>query len=208
MDIYERIKQILSSRNDIIVFEFGACDGSDILAITDRMAGKRYKYYAFEASAIRIPQMKSHGHVRSVPNLTVINKAIGAIDGRTPFYISSENYYGSSSIRKPTEELFKSFPEMLFTIGEVVVVKLDTYCRQNKIKHIDFIWSDVQGAEGDMIAGGTEMLRHTDYLYPEYNNGPAYEGCLALPGILDLLPGWTLIEDYGGDALLRNDEVS
>ena len=208
MDIYERIKQIMAGRDDITVFEFGACDGSDILAITDVMAGKRYKYFAFEASATRIPQMMRHGHVSTVPNLTVINKAIGAIDGRATFYQSDEYYYGSSSLRKPTEVMMADFPKMSFGETEVEVVRLDTFCLENNVDRIDFIWSDIQGAEADMIAGGREMFAKTDYLYTEYNNGPAYEGCLDLAGILDMLPGWTVVEDYGGDALLKNEGVA
>jgi hypothetical protein len=47
-------------------------------------------------------------------------------------------------------------------------------------------------------------LKHTRYLYTEYNNSELYEGCLDLNGILALLPDWELVHDYNGDALLIN----
>ena len=41
---------------------------------------------------------------------------------------------------------------------------------------IDLIWADVQGAEADLIEGGTEALRRTRYFYTEYNNQELIRG--------------------------------
>jgi FkbM family methyltransferase len=201
MKIYDRIKQIFSYRQQIVFFELGACDGQHTKEITDILEPACYLYYAFEPDSRRIEGLKFYVGGR----VSIIPKAIGAIDGRAKFYISCLDYYGSSSLRKPTPELLKDFPKMTFEEGEVDVVRLDTFCWEKQIEHIDFIWSDIQGAEADLIEGGREMLKRTDFLYTEYNNGPAYEGCLDLQGILERLPGWTLIEDYDGDAILKNE---
>ena len=200
MNIFQRIAEITKDRPFVTIFELGCCDGLDTNEITEILEKGCYAYYAFEPDERRVKGVETWVGDR----VTVVPKAIGAIDGVAEFHMSCEQYYGSSSLRKPTPELLEAFPEMSFSEGRVEVVRLDTFCKENMIEHIDFIWADVQGCEVDMIAGGRETLAKTDYLYTEYNNGPMYEGCLNLQGILDLLPGWTIAEDYGGDALLKN----
>jgi len=201
MNIYIRIAKIVKHRPFVTVFELGCCDGSDTVNITEILEKGCYKYYAFEPNERQVEHIS---HCVKGRDVTVVPKAIGAVDGVADFYIACEQYYGSSSLRKPTPQQLEDFPEISYSMGKVEVVTLDTFCRENNIDHIDFIWADIQGCEGDLIAGGKEMLSKTDYLYTEYNNGPMYEGCLNLQGILDLLPGWTIAEDYGGDALLKN----
>ena len=68
---------------------------------------------------------------------------------------------------------------------------------------------DVQGAEGDVIEGGREILKRTRYLYTEYSDKELYEGELTLQQILSTLPGeWKVLKKYerrnDGDVLLRN----
>lgn len=204
MNIYQRIAEITKDRKFVTFFEMGCCDGMNTKEITEILEPDCYVYYAFEPDERRIQGIEFYVGDRVV----IVPKAIGAIDGEADFYIACEQcYYGSSSLRKPTPEMLEDFPEMSFSEGRVEVVRLDTFCKERKIEHIDFIWSDIQGCEIDLIDGGREMLAKTDYLYTEYNNGPMYEGCLDLQGIMDRLPGWELVEDYGGDALLKNEGV-
>ncbi len=202
--LYDKVAEILAGREQIVFIEFGACDGTQTKEITDILEGKCYLYYAFEPDERRIEGLRNHVGDR----VSVIPAAIGAVDGKVTFYISGLNYYGSSSIRKPTPEMLRDFPKMTFDEGQVDSVRLDTFCRDKQIEHIDFIWADVQGAEVDLIEGGREMLAKTDYLYTEYNDGPMYEGCLGLKDILELLPGWSIVEDFGGDVFLKNENTN
>jgi 2-O-methyltransferase len=202
MTVYERIQEILKDRQRVTFFELGACDGTQTKDISDILAGKDYQYYAFEPDIRRIPDIISR--VGNNQRVHIINKAIGAECKEIKFYKSSLNYYGSSSIRKPTDLCFKSWPDMAFEEGVAEVITLDAFCKENGITHIDFIWADIQGAEIDLIAGGHEMLANTGYLYTEYNDGEIYEGCLGQQGILYWLPGWEVVQDYKGDVLLRN----
>ena len=201
--LYDMVGDLLKDREQIVFFELGACDGTQTKELTDVLEFTCYLYYAFEPDVRRLEGLKNHIGDR----VSIVPKAIGAIDGMAAFHISGLNYYGSSSIRKPTAEMLAAFSGMTFEEGQVEVVTLDTFCRNKQVEHIDFIWADVQGAEADMIEGGRKMLAKTDYLYTEYNNGPMYEGCLDLKGILDMLPGWAVVEDFGGDALLKRRAV-
>lgn len=69
---------------------------------------------------------------------------------------------------------------------------------------IDFIWCDIQGAEAALIQGGRNTFENVRYFYTEYDNAESYAGQKDLAGIMELLPGWEIVEDYGGDVLLRN----
>lgn len=81
---------------------------------------------------------------------------------------------------------------------------LDTWCYEEGVNFIDFIWADVQGAEADLIKGGHTALRQTRYLYTEYNNQEFYEGQASLRKILKLLPEFEVVSRYDNDVLLRN----
>ena len=50
----------------------------------------------------------------------------------------------------------------------------------------------MQGAEGDMIAGGQATLARTRYLYTEYSNEEIYEGEPTLETLLAMLPNFQL----------------
>jgi hypothetical protein len=88
----------------------------------------------------------------------------------------------------------------------VSVRSLDSFCEEFGIGTVDFIWADIQGAEGDLIAGGANALARTRYLMTEYCNEELYEGQPSLGVILQLLPGsWRILCCDGNDALLCNE---
>lgn len=203
MTIFKRITEIIKNKPFVMMFELGACDGLDTGRILDVIGAKPYRYYAFEADPRRIQGDGGlRAHVGSF--VTIVPKAVAAVDGLVDFHFCCEDYYGSSSLKRPTSILLSEYPQMKFEEGKVEGVRLDTFCRQEHIEHIDFIWSDLQGAERDMIEGGRETLSFTEWLYTEYNDGHAYEGNAGLKDIVSLLLDWELVEDYGGDALFRN----
>ena len=62
----------------------------------------------------------------------------------------------------------------------------------------------MQGAEGDMIAGGQATLARTRYLYTEYSNEEIYEGEPTLEALLAMLPKFSVVKRYPSDVLLKN----
>jgi FkbM family methyltransferase len=115
----------------------------------------------------------------------------------------------SGSVRKPKEHLiewpFIKFDEQI----KVKSITLDTFCEQNKIDFIDFIWADVQGAEEDLIKGASRTLENkVKFLYIEYSNKEYYEGQINLQSLKNILgPNWNLIKDFKTDALFENKNV-
>lgn len=69
---------------------------------------------------------------------------------------------GCSSIYEPNTEFLKLYPDAKrYNVDDVLKVKatsLDVLYEQNKIRNIDFIKIDVQGAELDVLKGGKKLL--------------------------------------------------
>jgi FkbM family methyltransferase len=145
----------------------------------------------------------------TTPQRRLILGAIASYNGLITFY-GSQSPNGdrtSGSIRKPTGHLVH-IPEIKFPEKSKTVVPcytLDEIFRREWLSHIDLLWVDIQGAERDMIQGGREALRRTRYLFIEAETVELYEGEALKPELIRLLPGWTLLNDFGYNLLLRND---
>jgi hypothetical protein len=73
---------------------------------------------------------------------------------------------------------------------------------------IDFMWVDVQGAEDIVFAGAKNTLSRTRYVYTEYATD-LYEGQLNRDKLLALFgSSWSVVHDFGGDILLKNQELA
>jgi len=151
------------------------------------------------------PDPRNNQPVRS--NVIQRRLAVGASDGRSPFILSEygwgQKWTHSSSIKKPKNHLHR-YPVTFGDTIEVEAITLDTYCRTEGVEKIDFIWADIEGAEGEMIRGGERTLRNTRYLFTEYSDDELYEGQASLPEIMNMLPDFRVIELWADDVLLEN----
>lgn len=198
-DIYQWISEIVPV--NATIFEIGCSTGTD----TKRLAALPGAIvHAFEPE----PRCTFDGW----PSNIIINKvAVSDAKGKAKFYMGeSKNYHPwtfSSSILEPKNHLehykYVQFP--YFT--EVDTIRLDDYCKENNVQAIDFIWMDVQGAEHKVIAGATEILKRTKYIYTEYDDREMYEGQKPLSYLLEQLKTFEILEDYPGatcNVLLKN----
>jgi FkbM family methyltransferase len=224
MDILERFKQIISESENPIVFEFGACDGYHSKLMLDelsRQKGNNFTYHLFEPNdELHVKITGNIGHYSNNKNIKLCGYAIGSTIGEFEFYKSGgvskdekgniiDSYYGSSSIRKP-KLVTEAWKDMTFETTKVHITTLDTHIELYNLndKVIDFIWADIQGAEVDLINGGKMAFeKNVKYLYTEYTDSELYEGEIGRQQILDMLHNFELIEDYGGDMLLRNKKL-
>jgi FkbM family methyltransferase len=80
---------------------------------------------------------------------------------------------------------------------------LDDLYKEYNLDKIDFIWSDIQGAELEMIQGGQVALANTRYLYTEcVENRVLYKGQPNLKQIISALPGrWDIVMRTQTDVL-------
>lgn len=140
-------------------------------------------------------------------NVRLYSAAVGDCDGTQTFYLSGQkagqDWTCSSSLKRPKNHLRR----YSVTFGETVqvqTVRLDSFCRRQGIESIDFLWADIQGAEGEMIRGGRRALSNTRYLFTEYSDDELYEGQISLAGILGMLPDFRVVELWAENVLLEN----
>ena len=173
--------------------------------------------YAFEPDPRAIAKFSANINSARVRLFKV---AIGAVDGKAEFHVSSGlppdidpvsaaivyplGWDQSGSLRAPKRHKEK-WPWCTFESTTTVAVRaLDSWATDNAIEKIDFIWADMQGAEGDLLTGGQNTLARTRYLYLEYSNEEIYEGEPTLQMLLDMLPNYSIVIRYPGDVLLKN----
>jgi FkbM family methyltransferase len=143
-------------------------------------------------------------------NVTLHRSAIADHDGFAPFHLSEQGWgqqwTHSSSLKRPKKHLSR-YPVTFGGEISVPTTTLDRFCQQQGLDIIDFVWADIQGAEGDMIRGGRQTLARTRYLYTEYSNDELYENQISLQGILDSLPEFRILEIWEDDVLLENQNL-
>lgn len=200
MEIREWVQQTFNYDGAKTFLELGAHRGTDTVwmaAIPDVFI------YAFEPDPRNSQPPK--------PNVIPHKAAIADRNGRAPFILSQhgwgQEWTHSSSIKRPKNHLSRH-PVTFGETIEVDAITLDTFCHRQGLGVIDFIWANVQGAEGEMIRGGKQTLARTRYLYTEYSDDEPYEGQVTLREIMDLLPDFRVLELWLDNVLLENRSFS
>lgn len=196
-----------------VILEIGCNDGSDTLEFAQQFPDGMLHCFEPDVRPIERFKAKEFGaRVRLHP------VAVGDRDGVTTLHMSGGTTRGahlkdwdlSSSIHEPTGHL-KMSPWCTFDrTCEVPIIRLDTWLRNHQPAVIDFIWADVQGAEGDLIRGGTETLARTRYFYTEYYDREQYRGQPNLRQIIEMLgTDWEPLGIYEGyNVLLKNSRIA
>lgn len=184
MNIFDFIKKNLEESS--VIFEIGCHMGLDTERIL-RITKSKY-YHCFECDPRNVEIMKSR-------QLEVTLNAMAAsdTDGKLDFYLSTgtpgvlfaedilnrNDWTASSSLKKPKKHL-EVTPWCRFADPiEVPSTRIDTYCKQNSIGTIDFVWMDVQGAELEVLGGFGDFKEKTRFIYTEYSDIELYENGVA-----------------------------
>lgn len=195
------IRALINNPNPII-FEIGCADGKDTKEFIDVFNDINFQMFCFE------PEPRNCAIFRSEikdPRVKFFQMALGGIDSDSCVFYQSNTEY-SSSLRKPTQVLFDTWPMIKFENELNVCCKtLDTFMKEQNIPFIDYIWADVQGAEDLLVIGGKDTFKNkVKYFYTEYSDTAIYENEKSLNFIMGQLPGYLLVKDYKTDALLIN----
>lgn len=222
MSLQVRDIYALLGKKDPVLVEVGCNDGTDTLEFLRTFP--ECQMHCFEPDARARDRFLSNVSDRKV---RLYASAVGAKTGQTAFYPSKgmpaplpkaeaeklaarlpHEWDLSGSIHRPKNHLH-FHPWCLFGQPiEVPIITLDDWKRVCLIEQIDFIWADVQGAEGDLIAGAAETLRDTRYFYTEYSNSEMYEGQITLNQLKSLLPDFRVISTFNEDVLLENKRLA
>lgn len=205
----------LLNRLDPVILDIGTNNGGHTRAFFDL-----FPYgiiHSFEPDPRCIAKFRSN--LASYPRAKLHEIAIGAHDGSAEFYASGgqnlavgyempEGWDMSGSLRKPKEHLTVN-PGITFDNKYSVTVQtLDSWFNASELDRIDFIWADVQGAEGDLIEGGVKTFaKKVKYFYTEYSDTELYENQLNLSSILTMLPDFEIVMQFECDVLLKNKNI-
>lgn len=195
-------------RKGSVIVEPGACDGQQTALLSNFI--KDGRYYAIEPDERNIKSL----HKRNLPPFVkIIQGAISSYTGSTIFYQSNkkngESWTASGSCRKPGEKLFKNYKWLDFKeVHDIKCWTLDDFCSEFLISHIDLIHADIQGCERDLIEHGTNILKNTMLLNLEVSEGGGcYEGSWTKEQMLEALPNFELLGQFGPDILLKNKNL-
>jgi len=103
-------------------------------------------------------------------NVEVLNNIIGNECGKTAFYWYKNNPQlaeMSNLFGRPNVEAANSIEKEIIYVDGITI---DYFCKERKIKHIDYLKIDVEGAEFRVIDGAKEMMEKQtiDYIQFEY----------------------------------------
>ncbi|NBO23594.1 FkbM family methyltransferase, partial [bacterium] len=209
-DILNKVQQAINESSYPLIIELGGCDGhhTNIIGQKLRDSGKPFTFLVLEP----VPHLAQiiKDKMKWLPEVQIIQMAVGSQNGSVTFYQSDNKYYGSSSIRKP-KRAYEFWQDMSFTELNCQSITLDelskTYGLSDRV--IDFIWADVQGAEKDLIIGGMETLKHTKYFYTEFMEYEVYEGQLFdFSEICKMLPDFNVEHKFDYDILFTNKNLN
>lgn len=216
LSVYTYIKKYIDKVENPIIFELGCHWGEDTERLLSYSNNKKSKLVCVEPDTRNIQVIKSKNLKRLNPNcdIELVEGAISNKLGTTELYLSdgihtrSGNIMtGANSIRKPKEVLTKHKWITFNKSIQVETYTIDYLCGKHHIDNIDFIWSDIQGCEYDMIQGAKKMIDNIGLMLLEYSDLELYEGQKKLKDILDLLgSNWELLIKTDCDILVKNKQ--
>ena len=153
------------------LLEIGSRDALDAICLSDYY---KCHVFAFECNPKAIDICKKNISCCKNKNVTLIPYALWDKSGTIPFYAIDEyeRNIGASSCFKfvKDETVKKCNPKEI----QVEAIRLDVWLNKNKIKSIDMICMDAQGAAFEILKGMGKYLSKVKYIVVELENWPVY----------------------------------
>lgn len=125
-------------------------------------------------------------NVSTLENVVVYPLALGDREGEVTFRVNSDSK--QSSILPLAQIRRNAFPETReIRTTKVAVSTLDRISAYIELRRPSLLKLDVQGYEAQAIRGGTEILKHIDYVVVEVSFKPTYEGELPFMDIVRMM---------------------
>ncbi len=225
---HAKIRQLLH-KEDPTILEIGAHTGEDSRRFLDEHQGIRL--YCFEPDPRCIRRFKRRIKDR---RCTLVESAVSNHDGKTMLHLSSgyppswlpsyirflhlgsiylfltrREWDASSSIKRSVAHS-NDYPWLTFDRQvEVETIRLDSWITKNDITSIDFIWSDIQGAEKDMIEGAANTLKISRLLHMEFGETSPYPDAMSGAETVELLRkhDFEILPEYSSDVQARRGNL-
>lgn len=173
----KEIAAYFSANDELTIFEIGACEGEDTIKL--RRKFPRSRVFAFEPLPKNIEIIKTHLDTHAIDNVELFDIALSNKNGTATFHVSSGHpddqpktddwdFGNKSSSLLPPKEHLNTHKWMKFEQKiSVKTQRLDEFCVENSVNHINFIYMDVQGAELMVLDGAGGMLSKIDIIWLE-----------------------------------------
>lgn len=160
-----------------------------------------FKQYGIEKAvcieAIPAVYKLLHDNMKKYEDYYAINALCTAkAQDEVELYISS-NFGQSSSIFAPDKHLeqypWVSFPNVV-KLNSYPLDTVSLYAKSNLIKKdgftFDMLFMDTQGAELEVLKGGTQLLHEFSYIYTEIGTGDGYKNSVSFLDLQNFLKFW------------------
>jgi FkbM family methyltransferase len=201
------ITNILRTLPDpVCIVELGAQDGGDAAWMLNVLAGRNPRCVLVEADKINFDLLPPQGFSDSPDGqMVAIYGAIAGYNGTCDFWENRDCGGGFGSIYAPNHDRLSVDNAQWCKTGPIPCFTFDELYKQLKLDRIDILYVDIHGAEKDMVAQGQKALKHTKYLFIEAVDCRMYEGAATSNELQAMLTGWTLLQTFPWNLLLRND---
>lgn len=175
IDAYDDQVALLGDRDVRMIFDVGANLGQT--ATRYRQLFPKATVHSFEP----FPQSFSELKATAVALSNIVPHQLAATNRRgAATLFSNKSHYTNSLL--PTDPQLADYVDrdLATTIGEVSVrtERLDDFCLERGIVHLDILKIDVQGGEGEALEGASRLLsgRCIDLVFTEVLFAPMYVG--------------------------------
>lgn len=164
-DFSETILSYIKNNQKCVVFDVGCFQGNFSRNLKKKMKSKKVHFYLFDAN----PLLK-------IEDFKYNNIALSKTKKISNFHLNSFFPSSGSSLKKIVKQdkywnLTRKFLSLNigkdFKTFKVHTDTLDNFCKKKKIKKIDILKIDVEGAEMDVLNGANKILNNTNILQVE-----------------------------------------
>jgi FkbM family methyltransferase len=154
-----------------VIIDCGAHIGSDSIELARIFPNS--KIFAFEAVPTIFKNLVKN--TKEYKNIECCHLALSNMKGVASMYVSSGLSDASSSLLKPTGHI-KNHNDVFFNeIIEVNTITLDEWAQISNVKHVDFLWLDMQGFELKMLKASPNLLKTVKAIHTEVSLQDSYE---------------------------------
>ena len=172
------LNKLFNPSDKIIIFDLGSRDCKESIEFSKLYNNS--KIFAFEPNPVSYE--KCIHNTKSYPNIEVFKYAVLDSIGNIKFFpIDTKKTITTHTDGNPgASSLFESsgkYPVEDYVQNEISVkgTRIDEFCKNNKIKTIDFVWMDLQGAELKALVGFGDYLDKVKIIHTEASNFEIYK---------------------------------
>jgi FkbM family methyltransferase len=163
----------------VVMYDLGAAGG--IEQVYRYLGGlNNFSLIGFE------PDEKEVEHLKQSSEISIYPFAIGGDKGSRKLFIT--NFSHCSSLYPPNEDIIKDYPcadfFKIIKVQEIEVISIDEFLKENEVAKPDFLKLDVQGAEYEVLRGGSSVIKNSVIgIYLETHLRELYKGQGLFPDI-------------------------